>query len=229
VVWPYEDGDYPDGYFLAQGTEPISIGRGGYKPREYARRHGEAIVHYASKVPFYVDNILLPDGSRGRVGQANVFSKRYRRPLTHIQDAWVSNPVHVPIKWRWGLLSIEPDDVIFVEAPDEPTIHIYEDLAALQWDLYGKPEIKSLADSYVGAVALYYVLRNADWTRGDERPCCTSDGAALIVSHIRGLGETLFDFWPLDLDRPTMDGAIHFFENYLRKRGWTNPHTFTQG
>jgi hypothetical protein len=223
MVWPYEDGVYPEGYFLEQGEEPVPIGRGHYKPAEFARRHGEAIVHYRVRKPFYIDNALFPDGSRGRVGPADL-GRLYRRPLTHEDQAWDFVGVRVPIKWRWGELAITPEDVAFSDRPDAPVARIYSDYhtSPLQRALYGQPEVKALADSYIGAAALFFVLLNSSWARGDETSSCdTSDEAALIVRDIRGLGESLSDIWVLGYDHAAMKEAYGFIENHLREKGWT--------
>lgn len=221
MAWPYENGNYPEGYFLAQSEEPVPVGRGHYKPADFARRHGEAIIHHRVRRPFWIENALLPDGSRGRVGPADL-GRFYRRPLTHHEQAWDFVGVQVPIRWRWGELLITPDDVAFLDRPDEPKISSGGHSGPFQLALYGEPEVKALADTYVGAVALFYVLLNSEWTDGDQTVSCdSSDEAAHIVRDIRGLGENFPDIWVLDYDRSTMSSAYGYYESYLRGKGWT--------
>ncbi|UXN58727.1 hypothetical protein [Phyllobacterium zundukense] len=226
MLWPYPNGDYPEGYFLAHGEEPVPVGRGHLKPSAFARRHGAAILHYRHKMAFYVDNALFPDGTRGRATSAGFHY--WRRPIRDVQHAWDTYDTYgahtmlIPVVWRWGRLDISDEDIAFLDQPEQPTVDLNSRTGAMDTDLYGDAEIKKIVDTAAGAAALFSLLVTRDWVRESDGAFLdhTHDDGASIVRDIRKFGETYGDVNSLFLDGDDFKQACIAIEKHLHRLGW---------
>ncbi|MDP9634218.1 UNVERIFIED_ORG: hypothetical protein J2W85_006305 [Ensifer adhaerens] len=190
AMWPFEDDVYPEGYLL-----PVDVTGTPLRWRDFGRRHGVAVLHYGHYGLFAADNVRLPDGARGRVRLAPQ-GPHWRRPLNDHNRAWSSAAVAIPVHWRWGTLTIGPDDVVFEDDQSLPEYMLQGRNERLDYDLCQSSEIRNLALTMEGCNALYGLLVERHWARSPDDESCsyTRKGAARLLAKIRGLGETFYDF-----------------------------------
>ena len=202
--------------------ESVELGEPSDFTRRFGRRHGIAVLHHLSGKPFAVDNVRLPDGSRGRARVAHAGLRYWRRPLNDHEHAWQYGSAAIPIRWRWGSLVVTPDDVIFEDDRPSSTIDFAPRTERLDRDLYQDREIKELLMTIEGCNALFSLLVTKNWQRDpDDEPCWyTWDDAGSIIAMIRGLGETFNDVQSPWLNFSEYATEYKLMRAHLNRLGW---------
>ena len=194
-------------------------------PDQWGVRHGPAVLHMSYNQRLGADNVLLPDGTRGRVDLHVNYRNRARRPLGDPDHAWGADSVKLRVKWLVSEVEIEDDDIRFVDRPPV-TFTPQGRNAEMHAALYADAEILQIVQSYEGAIALNNLLITADFisSTGIE-DCHTWDEAAEVVIEARGLNEAYFDIKFARL--PENYGEYRRLMKRLRDRiaelGWVAP------
>jgi hypothetical protein len=174
--------------FREQGAPPPgewANGRWIEKPG-WRTRHGKAVVLWSFGSPSRVTDACYPDGTRGEV--QDTLDLGYRRRS--------NGPLH----WLYGTIDVRADDVIFMDALEQPKYSPprVTDAPNLEADLARDAAfIQSLRDDRF-ARTTYWVFRNRDFLKGGDERCwsCGDRSAARLVSNLRGLGESYQDYFP---------------------------------
>lgn len=191
--------DYPPGYLFEAADAPeVTSNSSAAPPSGWAVRHGPAILHMFHNYRNGADNVLLPDGTRGRVDMAIMQRNRGRRPLNDVDRAWTDDRVRVPIRWQHGEVTISATDIVFSDFDFSDAFTPIHD--GLRQAILADPWLGQLVTSYEGAIALYDVLGQGTFQSVEGREAgFTFDDAAHIVAHLRGFGETLYDIRNADI------------------------------
>lgn len=226
MPWWTEIGDnFPPGYLYQVREAPeVTPHNRQSLPNQWGVRHGLAVLHMRHNQRLGADNVLLPDGTRGRVDLHVQYGNRARRPLGEPDHAWGADSVKLRVKWLVGEVEIEDDDIRFVDRPPV-TFTPQGRNAEMHAALYADAEIMQIVQSYEGAIALYYLLKSADFipSTGIEA-FHTDDDAAEVVIHARGLNES---YWSIRTAQSENVRDCSRLQRRLRDRlaelGWVAP------
>ncbi len=100
VGWPFENDVYPDGYLLAgeEAERALQLDTHVRGLRSWGYQRGPSVTHYRGPYPHAADNVLLPDGSRGKIRAIDIASvpATWRRPLNDPGGRWLATPSMSP-------------------------------------------------------------------------------------------------------------------------------------
>lgn len=206
IGWPFENDVYPQGYLLAgEEAERARAGASRNGPASWGQRHGPAVLHHISQFAIAADNVLLPDGSRGKVRTTDLRGAIWRRPqsgdIDHwdpdITGHWMWGSITVPVTWVWGRIRIADNEISFEDAPELCVPVFAGPSAAIERDLYNDPAFGQLLQDIDVAAAAISVLFQGDWYHEDRDEECSFsafENSAATVADIRRKGETAFDW-----------------------------------
>lgn len=200
VGWPFENDVYPDGYLLAgeEAERALQLDTHVRGLRSWGYQRGPSVTHYRGPYPHAADNVLLPDGSRGKIRAIDIASvpATWRRPLNDPGGRWLANSINVPVLWRRGTVTFLDDDIAFEDA-QEPHCHAFGGYSEpLERDLLADPEIQKFVGDPLAAHATLWMIAKGDWVHPERKvkASFTHDEAADIICSLRGLGEHFRDW-----------------------------------
>ncbi|SMD00119.1 hypothetical protein [Rhizobium sp. RU36D] len=227
VGWPFENDVYPQGYLLAgeEAERALQVDTHVRGLTSWGCNRGPTVIHYFGRHPYAADNVLLPDGSRGKIRAIEIASlpATWRRPLNDPGGRWLANSINVPVLWRWGTLTILDDDLVFVDA-QKPLCHAFSAHSEpLERDLLADAEIQKFVMDPLAAHATLWMIFKGDWLHPERKAEAffTIDEAAYIICSLRGLGEHFRD-WLTYCLHDKRDYS-HYYEparEHLMRLGW---------
>lgn len=152
--------------------------------------HGPAVAHWLLGTPNWVENALLPDGSRGDVRSMGLLTGRdennWRRPDGN--GGWLYGEVELG------------GDAVFKDAASQPrpdpVVRADDGRPDLEADLAASTQLLAAVQDEDFAQALYAAMCNQDWRAGTSgRWSCSWRRAGGIVADLRGKGEIYNDWY----------------------------------
>ncbi|MBW6426221.1 hypothetical protein KX729_33330 [Rhizobium sp. XQZ8] len=218
LMWPFEN--RKDYLILEAGEVPSPEDqRSGF-----GQRHGSAILHHGGK-PYAAENVRLSDGTLGCAWITGASgSPPWRRPVDNVDHAWQRDSAAFPVRWSWGRLLIEPDEITFKDDPSALNYSFTAEQEPFYHELLSNQNIRKLVLEIEGCVALWVAMTNSYCARGPNRDDVywSPNDVGDLVAAIRGLGEVSSDIQSLrSLLEPLHYAAkLQRVQGFLLDMGW---------
>lgn len=163
----------------------------------WATRHGPALCIWhagglqPSGGPSWADNVLMPDGSRGRAQYMILAPTRAWRREHRERNSNLN-------RWIFGAVEFSDTDGVFTDLAPQPvpTAPIEWGYPDLECELWNSAEIRSQCQDRGSAMALFLALEHRHWRHKSGAPWhCTLRGGGAIVASLRNRGEIYLDYY----------------------------------